>query len=81
MDTPISQPPRLNIFKRLLDNPVIIKELKGRMRGRQGFVTLTIYLLLISFFVTMIYLFMYSEGSSIGTPGTCKPLARFCSAL
>lgn len=70
MESSIKQtPPRLNFFNRILDNPVIAKELKGRMRGRQGFVMLTVYLLLISFFVTTVYLILYSEGSAIGTPG------------
>jgi hypothetical protein len=27
-----------NPFKRMLDNPVILKELRGRMRGRQAFI-------------------------------------------
>jgi hypothetical protein len=33
-----------NPFKQLMDNPVILKELRGRMRGRQAFVLLTVYL-------------------------------------
>ncbi len=60
---------RLNFFSRMLDNPVITKELKGRMRARQGFVTLTIYLMLISFFITIVYLFLYTEGSNVNQPG------------
>lgn len=49
---------RLNwqaLFKSLLDNPVILKELRGRMRGRQAFILLTIYLGLISLFIVLIY--------------------------
>ena len=42
-------------FKRLMDNPVILKELRGRMRGRQAFILLTIYLGLISLFIILIY--------------------------
>jgi ABC-type transport system involved in multi-copper enzyme maturation permease subunit len=42
-------------FKRLMDNPVIIKELRGRMRGRQAFILLTIYLALIGFFIVIVY--------------------------
>ncbi len=49
---------RLNwraLFKSLMDNPVILKELRGRMRGRQAFILLTIYLGLISLFIILIY--------------------------
>lgn len=64
-ETPAPQPPpRLKFFERLLDNPVILKELKGRMRGRQGFITLTVYLSLIAFFVTSIYLVFYIEDNN-----------------
>lgn len=69
MESPLPQtPPRLNFFSRMLDNPVILKEFKGRMRGKQGFVTLTAYLMLIGFLMSMIYLVLYEENSS-STPG------------
>lgn len=55
--------PRMSFFKRIMDNPVITKELKGRMRGRQGFIILGIYLSLISFFIMLIYLFLAVEGN------------------
>ncbi len=41
--------------KRLFDNPVILKELRGRMRGRQAFMLLTVYLGLIAFFIMLAY--------------------------
>lgn len=44
-----------NPFKRILDNPVILKELRGRMRGRQAFVLLTVYLGLIAVFIVLVY--------------------------
>jgi ABC-2 type transport system permease protein len=46
-----------------MDNPIITKELKGRMRGRQGFIILGSYLALISFFIILIYLFLETDGS------------------
>ncbi len=55
-----------NPFKRMLDNPVILKELRGRMRGRQAFILLTFYLGLIAVFVGIIYLFVAGESTSIG---------------
>jgi len=53
-------------FKRMLDNPVILKELRGRMRSRQAFVLLTIYLGLIALFIGIIYMFVAGESSSAG---------------
>jgi hypothetical protein len=44
-----------NPFRRILDNPVILKELRGRMRGRQAFILLTLYLGLIAFFIVVVY--------------------------
>jgi ABC-type transport system involved in multi-copper enzyme maturation permease subunit len=54
---------RMNFINRILDNPVITKELKGRMRGRQGFIILGAYLSLISFFIVLIYVFLAVEGN------------------
>src|SRR5688572_28370811 len=44
-----------NPFKQMMDNPVVLKELRGRMRGRQSFVLLTIYLGLIAVFIMLVY--------------------------
>jgi ABC-2 type transport system permease protein len=52
-----------NLFRRMADNPVITKELRGRMRHRQGFIMLTAYLGLISLFIGLVYLFMAEDGS------------------
>jgi len=54
---------RRNFLSRMMDNPVITKELKGRMRGRQGFVMIGSYLALISFFIIFIYLLLTVDGS------------------
>lgn len=53
---------RLSIF---LDNPVTIKELRSRMRGRRAFIVLTTYLTLMSGFIMLVYL---SYASASGTP-------------
>ena len=77
MESSLPNPlPRWNVFSRMLDNPVIAKELKGRMRGRQGFTLLTVYLMLISFFITLVYLTLYSEGNTIGTPGYLQVVGK-----
>lgn len=61
---------RRNFLSRIMDNPVITKELKGRMRGRQGFIIIGSYLALISFFIVVIYLFLAVDGTiANGNPG------------
>ncbi len=45
------KPPRWN----WMNNPIIAKELKGRMRGRQGFIILTAYLGLLSLVIYGVY--------------------------
>ncbi len=52
-----------NILKRALENPVILKELRGRMRGRRAFIFLTVYLVLVSLFIGVIYAFLAAESS------------------
>ena len=61
---------RQNFFNRMMDNPVITKELKGRMRGRQGFIIIGSYLALISLVIGLIYVFLAVDGTiSNGNPG------------
>lgn len=63
------QPRHLHVSKitALVNNPVAVKELRGRMRGRRAFAVLTVYLLLLSVFVSLIYL-LYSAAA--GQPGS-----------
>ena len=53
----------LNAFR---INPVMLKELRGRMRGMRAFVVLTIYLALMSAFTALLYLF-YVPTQAVGT--------------
>lgn len=64
-------PARRNPFRplRVLDNPVILKELRGRMRGRQAFVLLTVYLGLIALFIVMIYNTVFGFSTVTWSPG------------
>jgi hypothetical protein len=64
--------PALSLRERLTANPVILKELRGRMRGNRAFVVLTIYLGLMGMFTTLLYLAytasttnVYGTGSQI----------------
>jgi ABC-2 type transport system permease protein len=46
---------RHNPLELVIDNPVVLKELRGRMRGARAFVVLTIYLLMLSAFSSLVY--------------------------
>jgi ABC-type transport system involved in multi-copper enzyme maturation permease subunit len=46
-----------------LRNPVAVKELRGRMRGRRAFVVLTVYLLIMSGFISLVYMAYASAAS------------------
>ena len=54
--------PKKKRFHSLRQNPVTMKELRSRMRGRRAFVVLTMYLLAMSIFVTLIYA-AYAQSS------------------
>jgi ABC-2 type transport system permease protein len=47
-------------------NPLLLKELRGRMRGARAFIVLTVYLLLLSCFTSIIY---YAYTASASAPG------------
>jgi ABC-type transport system involved in multi-copper enzyme maturation permease subunit len=51
----------------LLSNPVTVKELRGRMRGRRAFAVLTLYLLILSGLITVVYL---AYSGNVGGPGS-----------
>ncbi|MBN1812100.1 MAG: ABC transporter permease subunit [Anaerolineae bacterium] len=53
-------------------NPLLIKELRGRMRGARAFVVLTVYLLLLSCFTSIIY---YAFTASVSGPSSASDMA------
>lgn len=56
-------------FRGVLENPIIIKELRGRMRGRRAFVILTSYLLIIALYIGGVYaLLSLQSGNSFYNP-------------
>lgn len=67
---PLSTPPRRRLaLPAVRDNPVILKEMRSRMRGPRAFIMITVYLMLLSCIIGSIYLgFDTSMGSSVGTP-------------
>jgi ABC-2 type transport system permease protein len=60
-------------------NPVLLKELRGRMRGARAFIVLTVYLLLLSLFVSLIYYMITAPMSS--TPSLSADMSSVGQAL
>jgi len=48
-------------------NPVMLKELRGRMRGARGFAIITIFLTLMGFFTLLLYLLQIPQGGVVVT--------------
>lgn len=57
-------------FQSWRHNPVAMKELRSRMRGRRAFVVLTIYLLAMSVFIALIYAAYASAAGGLYGPDT-----------
>ncbi len=56
-------------------NPVMLKELRGRMRGMRAFVVMTVYLGLMSGFATLIY-FLYISATRASTSAAAGEIGR-----
>ncbi len=59
-------------------NPLLVKELRGRMRGARAFIVLTVYLLLMSCVTSIIY---YSYSASARGPGNWSAMAYLGKAV
>src|SRR5574339_770793 len=57
------QPEKMSRWTALRENPVTVKELRSRMRGRRAFVVLTVYLLVMGAFITLVYAAYASSAS------------------
>ncbi|MCB0036699.1 MAG: hypothetical protein KDE51_21855 [Anaerolineales bacterium] len=56
------------LWQQMINNPVTTKELRSRMRGRRAFIVLTVYLLLMGAFVSLIYLGFYvNSGTDVSS--------------
>jgi ABC-2 type transport system permease protein len=62
------QQPARRFLSSMLQNPVTVKELRSRMRGRRAFVVLTVYLLLMGLFITVLYGLYRSASRQIYGP-------------
>jgi ABC-2 type transport system permease protein len=65
-----------------LTNPVALKELRSRMRGRRAFVVLTVYVLLMSLFILAVYLvYVAASRDSFGPSSRQAGKAVFAAVL
>ncbi|MBL8056625.1 MAG: ABC transporter permease subunit, partial [Anaerolineales bacterium] len=58
-------PSRRTLREWLTRNPVALKELRGRMRGPRAFVVLSVYLLVMSAFITLLYGVYLASNTSV----------------
>lgn len=59
----------MSAYLQILKNPVIIKEIRTRMRGNRAFILLSAHLLLLTLVVALMYLFFRSSFNLSGTLG------------
>ena len=57
----------LGDFRAYRTNPVMLKELRGRMRGARGFAIITVFLTLMGFFTLLLYLLQIPQGGVVVT--------------
>ncbi len=69
--------PRRSLRAWLTRNPVVLKELRGRMRGPRAFVVLTTYLLLMSGFVTLLYVVYVASSNNVYSAPSSQLIGKF----
>lgn len=70
------KPPARSFLERLRQNPVILKELRSRMRGGRAFIILTVYLLVISAGISIVFLSLIASRDSVGGPDPGQALGK-----
>jgi ABC-2 type transport system permease protein len=58
-------------------NPIIVREMRGRMRGRRAFIILTVYLILLACLAGSMYAFIYAENVSNSSYNLTAPNAQY----
>ena len=66
----LSKKPPRTLRERLTSNPVVLKELRGRMRGNRAFIVLTVHLGLISLFTILLYLAYTASTTNVYGPSS-----------
>ena len=60
----------------LIRNPVVFKELRGRMRGARAFTVLTVYLTLLGVFAVLIYVTVTESSTSVSGQAAVGEIGR-----
>ncbi len=60
----------------LLQNPVTVKELRGRMRRGRAYLIITIYLIMMSVLVGLVYLGLASTANNVGNSGSAQAVGK-----
>ena len=60
----------------LLQNPVTVKELRGRMRRGRAYIIITIYLIMMSVLVGLVYLGLASTANNVGNSGSAQAVGK-----
>jgi len=61
----------------LTRNPVVLKELRGRMRGPRAFIVLTVYLFLMSLFVGLLYTVYVASADNVYSGSASQAVGKF----
>lgn len=56
---------RQQLIQRLTDNPVALKELRGRMRGARAFIVLTVFLMMLGAFTSLMYVAAAESSTNV----------------
>lgn len=78
---PAGRRPRLRLGEWLRRNPVTLKELRSRMRGRRAFVVLTVHVLLLSAVVSLVYGAYTATNRTFSRPGDLQALGKIIFSL
>lgn len=60
----------------IFQNPVTLKELRGRMRRGKAYIVITIYLVLMSLLVGLVYLGLASSANNLGNSGMLQTVGK-----
>jgi ABC-type transport system involved in multi-copper enzyme maturation permease subunit len=74
---PVAKKPPRTLREWLTRNPVVLKELRGRMRGARAFIVLGVYLLLMSGFITLLYAVYITSTSNVYSRPDRQLLGKF----
>lgn len=67
---PVTAKPSRSLRDWLMTNPVVLKELRGRMRGNRAFAVISVYLGMMGLFTTLLYLAYTASSANVYGPNS-----------